>query len=535
AAWVGDTLDSNFWKDGVKLKDTVTDKTLKDEFNKAKVTDLGEGGTIEAPKAERKTEKAGDFKGNLKVEFSDGSSILVKDQTLHVKDHVLPGGDTNAPSDAIKVKFMLGEGVKVEKKDANSGRVIDVKKGDKAHPLEYATYLIKPNTNLGKYIHPTLHDTIFNLIDAKAIGGYENVKWKPDDKVVTNSNKVFTASAVKEGSPIVSYAPIVINKGESKTARPIAKNVPSNTSYHILDSFQAPHGINVTIDPSTGVITVFASEDALKQDIRVPVELRDSTTLQALVMDKPFLDISILDKSPGSDNQADKGFGVISFGAVPSRGDGAKLEEGYSKAYIFGYPDKTVRADGNVSRAEAVLMVSRLQEYDLSDTSKPVFADTKANTWYAGALNAAYKAGILEEKAGERFRPNDKMTRAELAKLISYIDKKNDAIAPFEDVKGHKFEAAINQCYGNNRIKGYPDGTFRPDSMIRRGEITSILNSLYNRKVRAEGLKGVTITNFIDISPRHWAYYEIIEASHNHYYRRMRPNDIEEIWLRVDK
>nr|WP_311565232.1 S-layer homology domain-containing protein [Peptoniphilus grossensis] len=189
--------------------------------------------------------------------------------------------------------------------------------------------------------------------------------------------------------------------------------------------------------------------------------------------------------------------------------------------YISGYPDNTVRPDGNVTRAEAVTMLVRLKAYPLTE-GEEIFKDVKANAWYAPFISAAYKNNILEEKKGEAFRPDEKITRAELAQLISHLDKKNNAKASFPDIAGHKFEAAINQSFGNKRIAGYPDGSFKPDNAITRAETTRILNSLFDRKVDSKGLDKVMddLRLYKDLDKNHWAYYEIMEASHTHQYER---------------
>ncbi|MBM7550761.1 S-layer homology domain-containing protein [Peptoniphilus gorbachii] len=204
--------------------------------------------------------------------------------------------------------------------------------------------------------------------------------------------------------------------------------------------------------------------------------------------------------------------------------------------YIFGYPDDTIRPDGDMTRAEAIAVVARLQKLDLSDKSSKIYKDTKADMWYNGAINAAYREGYLLEKEGENVRPNDKITRAELAELISHIDKKNNATALFEDVKGHKFEAAINQAYGNGRIEGYPDGTFKPDNPITRAEVATMLNKLYDRYPDEKFIDANqdAVHNYKDMSHKgHWGYYELVEAYHSHTYLKLKDN-MEE-WKEIIK
>lgn len=173
--WVGDEVD---WKDGVKAKDSVS------EENKAKINELLKEARFEdATDTARNTDKVSEkkiingkieegFKGNIKVSFEDGSAITVENQTLYVSDFITSSTNENAPTDAIEVEFKLGEGVKVEEKDTNSGKVTKKIEGDKTNPVLYKKYKVKPNTDLLDYKYPVLGITIFTLIDETAKDGY---------------------------------------------------------------------------------------------------------------------------------------------------------------------------------------------------------------------------------------------------------------------------------------------------------------------------------------------------------------------------
>ena len=204
-------------------------------------------------------------------------------------------------------------------------------------------------------------------------------------------------------------------------------------------------------------------------------------------------------------------------------------------AYIKGYPDKTVRPEGKVTRAEVVTMVVRLKGYPLIE-GQGLYKDVGKDKWCAPYIEAAYRQGILEEKAGEAFRPDEKITRGELAQIISHIDKKNDAKAPFTDIEGYKFKKAIDQNYGNKRIMGYPDNTFKPDAEITRAETAAMLNRLFERHVGQDGLKDLVIKEFKDLKDKtYWAYYDIVEASNAHICTRVHENSLEEVWKLINK
>ena len=224
--------------------------------------------------------------------------------------------------------------------------------------------------------------------------------------------------------------------------------------------------------------------------------------------------------------------------AAPSKPAQPVQEEKTHKAYVKGYPKGDFRPEGKMTRAEAVTIIVRLENYVLG-ADEGVFSDTKKKDWFNKYVNAAYNKGILEEKAGEKFRPNDPITRGELARLISVIDKSSSAVAPFADVKGHKYERFINQAYGNKRILGYPDGTFRPDADITRAEVTAMINRLYDRKADDKSFDYLAnhydLKKFTDMNLNHWAYYDVMEAANSHRYVRRNLSDdrIVENWKRI--
>jgi hypothetical protein len=224
--------------------------------------------------------------------------------------------------------------------------------------------------------------------------------------------------------------------------------------------------------------------------------------------------------------------------AVTGSADDEWFIEGIHKAYIKGYPDGTVQPDKQVTRAEAVTIIVRVAELEHSDASNLPYADTAENGWYNSYLNAAEKHGMLLAD-GDRLRPDEPITRAEFVKALSVLDEDNDAVATFADVAGHRFENEINKVFGNARVEGYGDGSFRPDSSISRAEVMTIINRMYNRAVDAKGLEktGSRIAQFTDLSPSAWYYYEIVEASNTHEYGRRgeytKDNRNMEMWTRL--
>ena len=516
--WVGDELN---WKDGVKAKDDTKKEDVDKLLNGATFEDVTE--------EKRSTSKEGDFTGKIKVTFDDGSFIEVADQMLYVSNLVTPANKENLPDDALNVQFKLGEGVKVEDKDPNSGEVTKTTKGNKDNPVLYKEYKVKPGTDLSTYKHPTLQKNIFELIDEKADEGYTDLVWKGQDAndannfVAAAGNNVFTAAATKTYD--VTFDP----NGGSGTMDSVTKK--ANEKYTLPENgFKAPK------DKVFDGWMVGTEKKSVGDTITVNID----TEVKAVWKDKastPGEGGTTPDPSkpnqPTPNAPSNNGGNYLILEKVEPKDPSGQWETGRHYKYLYGYPDGSVRPEGQITRAEAAGLIARLAELDLSNKEKPNFKDTPSR-WYNSAINVMVAKDLMFGDKNGNFRPNEPITRGEFARALYYIDTKNDKVAPFEDVKGHEFEAAINQAYGNGRIAGYPDGSFKPDAYIQRAEAARMLNQYADRGVTLEGMAGVKkdVIRFTDINESHWAYCEVMEAANTHDYRRAKGR-LNETWLRI--
>ncbi|QQT91676.1 S-layer homology domain-containing protein [Peptoniphilus harei] len=192
-----------------------------------------------------------------------------------------------------------------------------------------------------------------------------------------------------------------------------------------------------------------------------------------------------------------------------------------SPSYIAGYPDGTFKPGKEVTRAEAVRMfvtlVNEGKELPKNPTTK--FKDAN-NKWYSDEINFAVSKGFISGYSDGTFKPNQGITRAEFAQMIAVFVKDGyPGSSNFKDVKGHWASNAIDQLYGNKKIKGFPDGTFKPDQKLTRAEAVTVLNSVFGRNTKSTSFANVntnSLKKFSDVPMSHWAYYEIIDASNGH-------------------
>lgn len=181
------------------------------------------------------------------------------------------------------------------------------------------------------------------------------------------------------------------------------------------------------------------------------------------------------------------------------------------KSFIAGYPDGLFRPDNSVTRAEAAQMLWVLENATASNL-KADFKDAK-DSWYNQALNYTISKGMLLAKNGN-IRPDVPMTRGEFVRMLYPLLADKSGGPRFNDIAGHEFEAAILRASANGIIKGYPDGSFKPDGKVTRAETVTMLNKLSNRYLTLDDLKNNNskIKEFSDVQKSHWAYLQIMSA-----------------------
>lgn len=202
-------------------------------------------------------------------------------------------------------------------------------------------------------------------------------------------------------------------------------------------------------------------------------------------------------------------------------------------AYVYGYPDGTVRPNGTITRAEVTTIFYRLLTSARRDeifTSENSFRDVNSSMWYNKATSSMAAGGYIQGYADGTFGANKPITRAEFVCLAARFATKTTGFASYTDVdNGHWATRSIAICASNGWVQGYEDGTFRPDQPITRAEAMTIINRMLGRGV-SKGYVCKGAARFTDNDPGSWYYYEILEATNDHEYRNARPF---EQWIRA--
>lgn len=200
-------------------------------------------------------------------------------------------------------------------------------------------------------------------------------------------------------------------------------------------------------------------------------------------------------------------------------------------AYIKGYPDGTIRPEATITRAEVATIFYRL----LTDTvrksygtSYNTFKDVASNAWYNTAVSTMANLGIITGDTNGYFRPNDSITRAELAAMIARCDGGyyTGSGYYFSDTKGHWAADYIARAYDLGWINGYGDN-YAPDRKITRAETMAVLNRVLDRapQYTSDLLSGMN-TFSDNLKTSAWYYLDVQEATNSHTYTR-KTNDYE--------
>ena len=481
------------------------------------------------------TDEGALYVGNAKV-FSGGDedyrdkNILVKGGKYHVdifKDNIINSyeeiKDNKDNTQGIKYKadgsVALYRILNKNDDGTYTDFVKDELKASDAYDVvferELGLPLYKENLALGETIKEkaVVRKSIGQVLETLEVEDIKDITDMAIDNIVIN-NETFsiTYNANKDSYPNVSiegsapvdsnsYAPngkaLVLNSGSLKAngyrfAGWNTKKDGSGQNYNPGDEFEI-----------TGNVTLFAKWE--------------KTTDKPTEPEKPI----------------DDGRIIFVTGSLGKTSEKEKLE--LHKAYIYGYPTGNLLPEGKITRAEACAIVIRLKEIPATDMTKANYQDLEENAWYLPYINEALKLNLLDA-SDDKLRPNDPITRAEMARLLAPIDKDNDIKSDFKDIIGHKYEKEINKAYGNGRIIGYPDGTFKPDNDITRAEAVKMFNNIFLRwpDINYIDANENILKKFNDLSKNHWAYYELVEAANTHEYKR-KPKSIEEIWVELIK
>ncbi|WP_176140543.1 S8 family peptidase [Halobacillus salinus] len=156
------------------------------------------------------------------------------------------------------------------------------------------------------------------------------------------------------------------------------------------------------------------------------------------------------------------------------------------KEWITGYPDDTFRPEKEITRQEVVTLVGRSLDLDGKKRGTN-FEDVHAWNYGSGFIDSAEDEGILTGYPDGTFRPNESITRGDVA-LIIYraFDVEKSEGQDFKDVIDSRYYSEAIQSLAKEEIlTGYQGGEeFKPENPITRAEFSTILSKTVDPELR---------------------------------------------------
>jgi hypothetical protein len=135
-----------------------------------------------------------------------------------------------------------------------------------------------------------------------------------------------------------------------------------------------------------------------------------------------------------------------------------------------------------ITRAEFVKMIITALDMKTEGYKADLFSDVKSGDWFAGYVECACKNEIIKGDAQGKFRPNDNISRNEIAVILSRLQKTADlstqnTALTFKDASQIPEWAlkGVQDACGRGLIKGYQDETFRGANSLNRAEAAVII------------------------------------------------------------
>ena len=206
-------------------------------------------------------------------------------------------------------------------------------------------------------------------------------------------------------------------------------------------------------------------------------------------------------------------------------------------AYVIGYKDGNVRPYGLISRAETTTIFFRLLKDSVRDgnlLTSNTYTDVADNYWANTAISTMTGLGIVQGRTATTFDPYAPITRAQFAAICArFDDGKTQGGQTFTDIQGHWAQAYIERAAELGWIKGFEDGTFRPDTYITRAQAITMINRVLNRIPEDADDLLSNMNVWPDCNPGDWFYLAVQEATNSHDYKHKAGN--YETWSSMNK
>lgn len=179
----------------------------------------------------------------------------------------------------------------------------------------------------------------------------------------------------------------------------------------------------------------------------------------------------------------------LTFADISMHWAKSEIELLATKRIIQGISAQAFAPDKAMTRAEFTVLLAKAFAFKDNGTSAS-FSDVADTAWYAGAVGAAHKAGIINGFPDGSFQPNQAITREQMAVMIvkaAELSGKSLSTSSHSNVNGGFKDAnlisqyaqtSVELCRQSGIIKGNTNGTFSPAAAVTRAQAAVMFKQL---------------------------------------------------------
>ncbi|MFC9710875.1 InlB B-repeat-containing protein, partial [Paenibacillus sp. NPDC056933] len=251
----------------------------------------------------------------------------------------------------------------------------------------------------------------------------------------------------------------------------LLKNVPQN--------FKVPVTLTLTFDSSSlqrnqrAELFYFDEQDKVwlsagKSSVngnQIRVDIDHFTKFAVLAVDQP--------KEPTE----------ISFNDVEGHWAKEVIQQAIRKGIVKGYADGTFKPNASITRAEFTVMLMNALQTEYTEATLSFTDRSKIGDWAQSAIARAVQAGFIQGDTDGAFRPNEAVTRAEMAVMVAsalQLKAESGTGSPFADDELIPLwaRASVAGLQKSGLLNGKGLNNFAPRDNTTRAEAVKLLLSM---------------------------------------------------------
>ena len=156
------------------------------------------------------------------------------------------------------------------------------------------------------------------------------------------------------------------------------------------------------------------------------------------------------------------------------------IEEMSKLGFVGGYEDGTFRPSKEITRAELLTIINKMNNF--TEEAEITFTDVSTTNWAYKEIRKAVAAGYVAGFNDNTFKPNDKVTREQVAVMLNNLyeldlKEENINISDIDQIASWA-KTAVKNVVSNGIMNGYSDGTFGGKRRITRAEGVVALHNI---------------------------------------------------------